>query len=73
MTRRLVSVDTHVSIANKVSIVGNFPDGLVVNTSPSNATGVGLIPGQGTKIPHASQLKYQNVKEKQCCNTFNKT
>ena len=31
-----------------------LPDGLVVGPWPSNAGGVGLIPGQGAKIPHAS-------------------
>ena len=29
----------------------------MVKTSPSNAGGVGLIPGQGAKIPHASGPK----------------
>ena len=37
--------------------LGNFPGGPVVKTSPSNASGVGLIPGQGAKILHASQPK----------------
>ena len=32
----------------------NFPGGLVVKNLPSNARGVGLITGQGTKIPHAA-------------------
>ena len=32
---------------------GNFPGGPVVKNPPSNARDVGLIPGQGTKIPHA--------------------
>ena len=31
-------------------------------TSPSNAGGVGLIPGQGAKLPHASQPKKPNPK-----------
>ena len=31
-----------------------FPGGPVVNTVSSNAGGTGLIPGQGTKIPHAA-------------------
>ena len=31
----------------------DFPGGQVVKTSPSNAGGVGLIPGQGAKILHA--------------------
>ena len=32
----------------------DFPDGPVVKNPPSNAGDVGSIPGQGTKIPHAS-------------------
>ena len=46
--------------------------GLVVKTSPSNAGGTGLIPGQGAKIPHASGSKNQNIKQKQYCNKFSK-
>ena len=41
-----------------------FPGGPVVKTSPSNAGGVGLTPGWGTKIPHASWPKNQNIKQK---------
>ena len=43
----------------------------VVKTSPSNAGGVGSIPVQGAKIPHASRPKNQNIKHKQYCNKFN--
>ena len=39
---------------------------------PSNARGAGSIPGWGAKIPHASWPKYQNIKQKQYCNKFNK-
>ena len=39
----------------------DFPGSPVVKTLPSNAGGAGLIPGQGAKIPHASQPKYQNI------------
>ena len=42
----------------------DFPGGPVVKTLPSNAGGVGSIPGLGTKIPHASQPKNQNIKKK---------
>ena len=35
----------------------DFPGGPVVKTSPSNAGGVGSIPGRGAKIPHASRPK----------------
>ena len=36
---------------------GGFPGGPVVKTFPSSAGDVGLIPGQGTKIAHALQVK----------------
>ena len=44
----------------------------MVKTSPSSAGGMGLIPSQGAKIPHASWPKNQNIKQKQYCNKFNK-
>ena len=31
---------------------GDFPDGLVVKTSPSDAGVLSSIPGRGAKIPH---------------------
>ena len=36
-----------------MSCLWNFPDGPVVKTLPSNVGGTGLIPGGGTKVPHA--------------------
>ena len=42
---------------------GGFPDSTVVETSPSNAEGAGLIPGWTAKIPQASWLK--TIKQKQ--------
>ena len=53
-------------------MAGDFPDGPVLKTSPFNSGGVGSIPGGGTKMPHASQPKNQNIKQKQYCNKFNK-
>ena len=50
----------------------DFPGSPVVKTSPSNAEGVGLIPGQGAKIPLALWSENQNIKQKQCCNKCNK-
>ena len=51
----------------------DFPGGPVVKTSPSNAGGVGSIPGQGAKMPHTSwPQKQKNIKQKQYCNKFNK-
>ena len=44
--------------------------GPVDKTSPSNAAG--LIPGWGTKIPHASRPKNKDIKQKQYCDKFNK-
>ena len=44
----------------------------MVKTLPPNAGGVGLIPGWGAKIPHASWPKNQNIKQKQYYNKFNK-
>ena len=31
----------------------DFPGGLLVKTSPSDAGGVGSIPGWGAKMPHS--------------------
>ena len=44
----------------------------MVKTSPFNEEGVSLIHGWGTKIPHASKSKSQNIKQKQYCNKLNK-
>ena len=49
-----------------------FPGGPVVKTSPSNAGGMGSIPGWGPKIPHASWPKNQNIKQRKYCNKFHK-
>ena len=44
----------------------------MVETFPFKAGSVGLIPGQGAKIPHACWPKNQNVNQKKYCNKFNK-
>jgi len=44
----------------------------VVGTSPSNAGGAGSFPGRGTKIPHATEPKNQNIKQNQWYSKFNK-
>ena len=44
----------------------------MVKTSRFNAAGAGSIPGQGTKIPHASRPKNQNRKQEQYGNKFNR-
>ena len=51
---------------------GTFPGCPVIETLPSNAGSAGSIPGRGAKIPHASQLKNQNIKQKKYCNKFYK-
>ena len=48
---------------------GDFPGSPVVKTLPSNAGGVGSIPGWGAKMPHSSWPK---KKKKYYCNKFNK-
>ena len=50
----------------------DFPGGSMGKTSPFNAGGAGSIPGQGTKIPHASWPKNQNRKQEQYGNKFNR-
>ena len=48
----------------------------MVKILPSNTGDVGLIPGRGAKIPHASRPKFQNIKKKKrkekYCNKFSK-
>ena len=46
----------------------NFPGGPVVKNPPSNAGDVGSIPGQGTKIPHASGQLSPHALEPACHN-----
>ena len=40
---------------------GNFPGGLVVKISISNAGSAGSILSKGTRVPHASWPKTQNI------------
>ena len=40
---------------NKEKIQGDFPAGPLVKTWPSNAGGVGSVPGWEAKIPHACE------------------
>ena len=50
----------------------DFPGGSV-RTSPFNAGGVGLIPGQGARTLHALwPKKKQSIKQKQYCKKINK-
>ena len=62
------------------SLINNFPietcprdlpDGPVVETSPSNAGGNGLIPGWRATIPYVWWPKSLNIKQKQYCDIFN--
>lgn len=45
--------------------------GPVVESLPSNSGGVGLIFGQGAKIPHTLQQKKKNTKTKPKINASN--
>ena len=49
----------------------DFPGSPVVKTFQCGVY-AGLIPGQGTKTPHALGPKHQNIRQKQYCNKFNK-
>ena len=47
----------------------DFPGAPGFNNPPSNARGMGSIPGRGTKIPHAlAQLSPHTTTEPACCN-----
>ena len=56
----------------KDSSFGDFSGGPMVKLHASSAGDSGSTLGKGTKIPHASRLKIQYIKLKQCCNKFNK-
>ena len=53
--------EAHVSLATRIpgpeKKKEDFPDSPLVKTSPPNARGVGSIPSQGAKMPHASRPK----------------
>ena len=49
----MLGVSLFISCKNKIQC-GDFPGGPVVKNPPSNAGDVDLIPGRGTKIPHAA-------------------
>ena len=65
------SLKVGVYLYNKTTGLWDFPGGPVVKTLLSNAGGVGLIPTQGAKIPHAPWPKNQSIKQKQYCHKFN--
>ena len=60
------------TIIQNILCPGDFPGSPVVETLPSNADGVGLIPNRGATIPHSSWPKNQNIRQKHCYNKFNK-
>ena len=53
--------------------LGEFPGGPVVETSPSEAGSMGSIPDQGTKIPHTSWPRNQNIKQNNIITNSTKT
>ena len=55
---------------SKLNSKGDSPGGPVVKNPPCNAGDAGLIPGQGTRIPHAArQLSWHaTTREPECCN-----
>ena len=62
----------HIKCSIKTREDRDFPGGPVVKTLPSSSGSAGSIPGQGSKIPHASWPKNQNIKQKKYCYKFNK-
>ena len=53
---------------NKNTWLGDFPGGPVVKNLPWNAGDIGSIPGQGTKIPHATkQLSLHTTTREPVC------
>ena len=59
-------------IINEDSVRRGLPGGPVVKTLLSSAEVVSSILDRGTKIPHASRPKNQNIGQKQYYNKFNK-
>ena len=57
---------------NQEKTQGHFPGVPVVRTLPSNAGGVGSVPGWEAIRSHMPVAKKQNIKQKRCCNEFNK-
>ena len=53
------------------SWIRDFPGGAVVKTLCSQYRGTGLIPGQGTKMPHATGLAKRGGKKKQQLGSIN--
>ena len=49
------------------SLSGDLPGGPVVKNLPCSSGGVGLIPGQGTKIPHAAEQLNQWTTTTESC------
>ena len=60
-----VVVNIHV---NKNPAGDDFPGSPMVKTLPSNAGGAGLIPGQGTQIPHTSRSSQKKKERKKLTN-----
>ena len=50
-------------------MLGDLPGGPVVKIPPFQCRGVGLIPGHGTKIPHAAQHDQKIEGEKKSAHT----
>ena len=62
------------AINNLLNIISrDFAGGPVVKTQPSDAGGMGSIPGQGNKIPtYLTAEKPEYKQQKKCGNKFNK-
>ena len=63
------SVGVSVTMSNHKGNMWDFPGGLVVKISSSNAGDAGSIPGPEAKIPCASWPKKTKTKQKQYSNS----
>ena len=71
MTKEELGIPPITQLINN-ALIWDSPGSPVGKISPSNASGVSLIPGWGANIPHVLWPKNQNIKQKQYCNKFNK-
>ena len=72
-TPRTASWSSAEGMNPKERVFQDFPGDAVVETCLSMQGGARLIPGQGTKILHASWPKNQNIKQTQCVTNSIKT
>ena len=71
MTKEELGIPPITQLINN-ALIWDSPGSPVGKISPSNASGVSLIPGWGANIPHVLWPKNQNIKQKQYYDKFKK-